>query len=506
MTGITGTSHAPEHVQILVVGGGPAGSTAAAMLARSGLNVLLLERETFPRYHIGESLLASCLPMLRMSGAFDKVASHGFQRKRGAVFHWESDKWLLDWSKLVDPDAWSWQVNRADYDNILLRNASEQGAVVIEGANVQDIEFDGERAVSCRWSRRGDRDHVRTTSFDFLVDASGRTGVLSKRHFDMRTPHDLFQNVGIWGYWTGASLLPGSPEGAINVVSSPEGWYWLIPLAGDRWSVGFVAHKKRFAEGRAQHDSLDAYYRALVDAPKDLRELLSGAEFEGRVRVEQDYSYVSERFCGPGYVIIGDAACFLDPLLSTGVHLAQYSAMVGSAAIATLLRGEMPEKEALAFFDYAYRRAYTRLLVLVSRMYKEYIGMDDYFGQSEQLVHETNRGRQPVEAFTQIITGLTDMQEAGDAARRVTTDAIIGAAEEREDEAATSNVKYMGGLDMSVVWNIWRDPLGPDTAVGDLRVTTEPRLGLYRFTGNRSSNGHEPVEPRRAGAPLSSAP
>jgi flavin-dependent dehydrogenase len=469
----------PQHADVLVIGGGPAGSTAAAMLARNGFSVVLLEREVFPRYHIGESLLASCLPTLRLSGAFDEVAAVGFQVKRGAVFYWENDKWLLDWRELVDPDAWSWQVDRATYDDILLRNASRQGATVVEGATVRGVTFDGDRPVAVEWTHQDQRDVVRTTSFDFLVDASGRTGVLAKKHFDMRTPHELFQNVGVWGYWTGARLLPDSPDGAINVVSSPEGWYWHIPLAGDRWSVGLVTHKRRFAEGREPHDTLEAYYLDMVKASSDLQGLLDGARFDGKVRAEQEYSYVSERFCGPGYVIVGDAACFLDPLLSTGVHLAQYSAMVGAAAIATSLRGDMPEQEALAFFDYTYRRAYSRMLVLVTRMYREYIGMDDYFGQSQHLVHADGHGDQPVQSFTQIITGLADVREADGATGRVTTEAIITAAETAQGEAAKSNVKYMGGIDMSPVWNIWRDPLGPDTAMGDIRIMSEPRLGLY---------------------------
>jgi flavin-dependent dehydrogenase len=141
-----------KQVNVLVIGGGPAGSTAAAMLARNGFSVLLLEREIFPRYHIGESLLASCLPTLRLSGAFDAVAAAGF------------------------------------------------------------------RPVAAEWTHQDQPDTVRTVSFDFLVDASGRTGVLARKHFDMRTPHEQFQNVAVWGYWTGARLLSGSPEGAINVT------------------------------------------------------------------------------------------------------------------------------------------------------------------------------------------------------------------------------------------------------------------------------------------------
>lgn len=433
----------------------------AALLAKDGLDVVLLEREEFPRYHIGESLLASCLPTLRLSGAFDAVAAAGFTVKRGAVFRWQDDEWLLDWRKLVDPDAWSWQVERATYDDILLRNAGKQGATVIERATVRQVHFEDGRPVHLEWT---DGTRRRSLAFDFLVDASGRAGVLGRQRVVTRTENELFRNVGVWGYWRGATPFPGSPEGAINVVSAPGGWYWLIPLAGDKWSVGLVTPRDLFTEQRPAHATLDDYYQARIAASADVRTALAGAVFDGPVRAEQDYSYVSERFAGPGFVVVGDAAAFLDPLLSTGVHLAQHSALLGAAAIASTLRGDLPEQRALTFFEHSYRRAYSRMLALVGRMYSEYLGRDEYFAQARPL---SQGGNSPAATFTHISAGLTDVGEAGDRGQRVSTATIAG------------STKYMGGIDMAPVWNFWRDPFGDDDAVlDDLRLVAEPRLRL----------------------------
>jgi flavin-dependent dehydrogenase len=443
------------------------------------VQVRLLERATFPRYHIGESLLPSCLPTLRLSGAFDRVKEHGFQVKRGGVFLWKNDKWLLDWAELIDPEAWSWQVDRATYDDILLRNAGAQGAEVVENATVDGVRFEGDRPVAATWTD-GDGS-VHETRFDFLVDASGRAGVLSRQHFNMRRPHEVFQNVAVWSYWNNARSLPDGPEGAIDNVSDTDGlgWYWRIPLSASRHSVGYVVHKRAFAERRPEFGSLEEYYHDALKRSPEMRYLLDGATATDRIRAEQDYSYVSDRFFGPGYVMVGDAVCFLDPLLSTGVHLAQYGALAGAAAIATTLRGEIDETRALTFFDYVYRRAYSRFLVLVSRMYRQYVGADEYFAHAHDLVHaDSHGGDRALQSFTRITTGLTDVREAGETGRRTLTDTLIREAEDLQDESAKASIEVMGGLDTSAIWNIWEDPLGPDSMMGGIRITATPRLGL----------------------------
>lgn len=476
-----------KKVDVLVIGGGPGGSTAAALLARNGLKVLLLERETFPRYHIGESLLASCQSTLKLSGAYDKVAAHGFTVKRGGIILWGSDRWLLDWNKMVDPNIWSWQVDRAEYDEILLRNAAEKGAEVIESAAVRRIVFEGDRAVAAEWTQLKDGAQtgpVNTVKFDYVIDASGRSGVLSQQQFKMRKSHDVFQNIAIWGYWTGAKLLPETPEGGINVVSSPDGWWWHIPLADGRYSVGLVTHKTKFAQARQDYGTLEKYYLDRLNTVEAMKIVTEGATYHGPVRAEQDYSYVSDRFCGPGYMLVGDAACFLDPLLSTGVHLAQYSAMIGAAAILSVRKGEVGEGEAWNFFEYVYRRAYTRMLVLVSRMYERYQGADDYFWNAQKLVHASSRQSEPVRDFTAIIAGVTDLREVEQVDTRVMNEmneVLLAEAEEMQDSSLAGKAKNdVTALDMNPLFSGWFGLTGPDTSLNDLYLMTEPVLGLRR--------------------------
>ncbi|MFJ6069810.1 NAD(P)/FAD-dependent oxidoreductase [Streptomyces sp. NPDC093065] len=462
--------------KVLVIGGGPGGSLAAMLLARAGVDVTLLERETFPRYHVGESLTSSCRVMMDIAGVLDKVDAAGFTSRRGALLRWGAEDWTIDWAQLFGPDVRGWQVERAEFDEILLRHAQEQGVEVVEGAHVKKVAFDGDRPVAAEWVDTKHGNAQRVTEFDFLVDASGRSGVLAAQHFRNRRAHEIFRNVAIWGYWDGGELLEGTPPGGLNVVSTPDGWFWVIPLRDGAFSVGFVTHKTRFIERRKEFTSDDEMLLALVQESETVRGQLADAKFTGPTRVEQDYSYVADSFCGPGYFLVGDAACFLDPLLSTGVHLAMYSAVLAAASVIGVDGGQINEREAQGFYESLFRNAYARLIVLVSGVYEQYKGTESYFWLAQRLVREKERYDRPNGAFAEISAGLSDLRDAADSRGTSAMPELIEEADQarqRADENApegqTANLSALR-IEPSDLY---------DDASG-LYLVTHPALGVKR--------------------------
>lgn len=455
--------------QILVVGGGPAGSTAAGLLAKNGFQVVLLERDHFPRYHIGESILPSCRPIFELLGVWDKVESHGFQPKGGAYFFWGKEEWEVRFSEMGDDGANAWQVIRSEFDQLLLDHAKELGVEVVEGVTVKELEFVGERPVAARWADSKDSSITGRITFDYVIDASGRGGVMATKHMKNRKMHNVFRNVAAWTYYRGAKRLAKGAEGAIAVASVSDGWFWAIPLHDGTMSVGLVTGRDHFNQQRNELGSVDAVYQKALRECLPVLDLLDGAEQVTGMKVEQDYSYAAERFAGPGYLLSGDAACFLDPLLSTGVHLATYSAMLGAAAISTVLRGEATEQEAWDFYGTVYRHAYERLLVLVSVFYESYRGKEHHFYNAQRLSQTDREELNLQAAFDRIVTGIADLRDAED---------IYSQVHQHLQGAESGDPNPLNNLNK--VHEQKQAPMRPENAVAGLYLGFRPRLGLYR--------------------------
>jgi len=453
-----------------VVGGGPAGSTAATLLTREGFEVTLVERDVFPRYHIGESLLPSCLEILDMVGAREKIESYGFQWKGGGYFSWGRDSWVLNFASLRHP--YSFQVVRSEFDHLLLEHAKSQGVKVFEGTEIRSLSFDGDRPRSATWSQVVGGSETGEISFDYLVDASGRAGIMAMHYLKNRHYHNAFQNVAIWGYWTGAGRMSFAPEGAIANGAVPDGWIWGIPLHNGTMSVGLVLHKTTFKEKRQELNSLEQIYLNAINECQLIADLVKPAKLVSNLKTEQDYSYMASSLTGPGYFLVGDAACFIDPLLSTGVHLATHSAMLCAASIASILRGEVTEQQALAFFEKSYRLTYLRLMVIVSGLYQQYNGKETYFWQAQQLTnHDYDDSGAMMEAFLYVVSGMEDLRDVENPHRELD---VAGIADPKPIET-TDRGKQLYNIYNKV---FLRSSLSPEGACEGLYVTTKPRLGL----------------------------
>ena len=329
----TGGGSGRRDADVLVIGGGPGGAAAAALLARGGLSVALVERERFPRFHVGESLLPANLPLLERLGVLEKVVARGFIVKHGASFHdQESGRELTFYFQPGKPwPPYAFEVPRADFDQILLEHAAAQRGVALQQpATVESVTFDGAGAVARIQTAEG-RSEI---SARFVVDATGRDAFLASRH-GRRRPMPGLGKVAMFAHFRNARRWPGRDEGNIRIYLFDGGWFWWIPFAGDMTSVGCVLHART---AREREGSVTELFEAMVARCRRVAEGLAGAERVTPVHSAANFSYVGTPTVGDRFLSVGDAVTFVDPIFSTGVFVAMQSAELASAEILTAFR------------------------------------------------------------------------------------------------------------------------------------------------------------------------
>src|SRR5438132_11178105 len=355
---------------VIVIGGGPAGATVSTLIAQQGYRVQLFEREHFPRFHIGESLIPETYWVLRRLNMLDKLKKSAFVKKYSVQF-------INQHGKLSEPFYFmdhkphecsqTWQVLRSEFDQLMLNNAREHGVDVHEGVRVLEVLFDGARAVGVRIALEDGRE--RAVRARVVVDASGQSSMIMSR-LGLREWDPVLKKAALWTYWEGAKRDQGKDEGATLVIQTEgkNGWFWYIPLHNNIVSVGVVAAYDYLFLNRPEPDHEAIYFTEVMRCP-GVQERIALGRRVAPFRAAKEYSYRATRAAGDGWVLVGDAFGFLDPLYSSGVLLALKSgSMAADAVVEGLQKNELSEAQLGKWGD-AFARGMERMRRLVCEYY-----------------------------------------------------------------------------------------------------------------------------------------
>ncbi len=354
---------------VAIIGGGPAGSTAAALLARAGRRVIVFEREKFPRFHIGESLLPFSMKAFTRLGLHEKFLRAGFMKKFGGEIVGACSE---SGTKFYFKDGYrsqtdhAYQVTRGDFDKVLLDHAVECGAEVHEETSVDQVEFSNdevELGIKCNGSFHSIRAR-------YVIDASGRTSVLGRK-FKIKKTYDHLQKLSIFAHYDGVWRAEGIDGTLTVLIRAIDRWFWLIPLSAERTSVGVVLDSEAFRNSKLRAE--DFLEQALSEQPI-IAKRMTDARRVSQVYVEADFSYRSARLHGDRWLLAGDAAGFIDPIFSSGVFLAVFSGELCADVLNEVLDHPRKARRLFAGYERAVNRAMDIYLRFVNAWYtKEFI-------------------------------------------------------------------------------------------------------------------------------------
>jgi flavin-dependent dehydrogenase len=356
-----------SHPHVVVIGGGPAGSTVSTLIAQQGYRVELFERERFPRFHIGESLIPETYWVLKRLNMLDKMKGSHFIKKFSVQFVNAAGKLSAPFyfhDNKPHECSQTWQVRRSEFDEMMLRNAEEHGVRVHEGVRVLDVLFASDRAVGVRIADENGEREVRA---DVVVDASGQSSLLINK-LKIRVSDPVLNKGAIWTYFEGAYRDVGKDEGATVVLAlqGKKGWFWYIPLHDDIVSVGVVGDFDYLFKDRGSHEQ--TYAEELDNCPAVKRRVSPGRQV-ARMFATKDFTYRASQVAGDGWVLVGDAFGFLDPLYSSGVLLALKSGQLAADAIIDGLAKGDTSRSQLGAWEADYVVGMNRMRRLVCEYY-----------------------------------------------------------------------------------------------------------------------------------------
>jgi flavin-dependent dehydrogenase len=353
---------------VVVIGGGPAGSTVSTLLAQQGVRVELFERERFPRFHIGESLIPETYWVLKRLNMLPKMQRSHFVKKYSVQFVNASGKLSAPfyfWDNKPHECSQTWQVVRSEFDQMLLENAREHGVSAHEGVRVMDVLFDSDCAVGVKVKEADGT--LREVRAKVVVDASGQSGLIQNR-LRLRIWDPILNKGAIWTYWEGAYRDTGRDEGATMVLQTPDkqGWFWYIPQHDNIVSVGVVAPFDYLFKNR---NGFEQTLHEEIDRCSAVKERIGDARRVTGYFATKDYSYRATRVAGDGWVMVGDAWGFLDPLYSSGVLLALRSGEMAADAIVEGLKSDDTSAAQLGKWGPIFNQGVDRMRRLVCEYY-----------------------------------------------------------------------------------------------------------------------------------------